>query len=196
MDVVMMAGNTGDEFLNTIDAKNGAGLKAEAEWLFGEKAEEFLALPESGKKAEGGYAPVSGIECTVKGVLGDVARTGRRGYCYCFNPDMPGWDNPGTFHSSDLWFWFETLAKCWRPFVGRHYDLARQMCDYFCNFIRTGDPNGKDLCGETLPRWDPWSDKAPCTMMFLKDGAAPSAKPLSPFKRFISDRIMDRMRSL
>ena len=196
VDVVMMAGNTGDEFLNTIDAKNGAGLKAEAERLFGEKAEEFLALPESGKKAEGGYAPVSGIECTVKGVLGDVARTGRRGYCYCFNPDMPGWDNPGTFHSSDLWFWFETLAKCWRPFVGRHYDLARQMCDYFCNFIRTGDPNGKDLCGETLPRWDPWSDKAPCTMMFLKDGAAPSAKPLSSFKRFISDRIMDRMRSL
>ena len=196
VDVVMMAGNTGDEFLNTIDAKNGAGLKAEAERLFGEKAEEFLALPESGKKAEGGYAPVSGIECTVKGVLGDVARTGRRGYCYCFNPDMPGWDDPGTFHSSDLWFWFETLAKCWRPFVGRHYDLARQMCDYFCNFIRTGDPNGKDLCGETLPRWDPWSDKAPCTMMFLKDGAAPSAKPLSSFKRFISDRIMDRMRSL
>ena len=70
------------------------------------------------------------------------------------------------------------------------------MCDYFCNFIRTGDPNGKDLCGETLPRWDPWSDKAPCTMMFLKDGAAPSAKPRSPFKRFIPDRIMDRMRSL
>ena len=48
---------------------------------------------------------------------------------------MPGWDNPGTFHSSDLWFWFETLAKCWRPFTGRHYDLARQMCE--CGLKKT-----------------------------------------------------------
>ena len=109
---------------------------------------------------------------------------------------MPGWDRPGTFHSSDLWFWFETLAKCWRPFTGRHYDLARQMCDYFCNFIRTGDPNGKDLCGLPLPKWNPWTEEKPCTMMFLKDGAAPSAEPLSPFKRFISGKIMDRIRSL
>ena len=196
VDVVMMAGNTADEFLNTIEAKNEAGLKAEAARVFGDKAGEFLALPESHGKTAQGYGAVSGIECTVKGVLGDVAKNGKKGYCYCFTPDMPGWDNPGTFHSSDLWFWFETLAKCWRPFVGRHYDLARQMCDYFCNFIRTGDPNGKDLCGQDLPRWEAWSEETPCTMMFLRDGAAPSAEPLSPFRRFISDRIMDRIRSI
>ena len=109
---------------------------------------------------------------------------------------MPGWDNPGTFHSSELWFWFETLAKCWRPFVGRHYDLARQMCDYFCNFIRNGDPNGKDLNGEDLPRWDTWTEETPCTMRFLRDGAAPATEPLPPLKRFLSDRIMERMRDL
>ena len=109
---------------------------------------------------------------------------------------MPGWDNPGTFHSSDLWFWFETLAKCWRPFVGRHYDLARQMCDYFCNFIKTGDPNGKDLNGETLPRWERWTEETPCTMRFLADGAQPETAPLPPLKQFLSDRIMERMRSL
>ena len=38
-------------------------------------------------------------------------------YLYRFNPDIPG-DNAGSFHSSDLWFVFETLAKCWRPFRG------------------------------------------------------------------------------
>ena len=70
------------------------------------------------------------------------------------------------------------------------------MCDYFCNFIRTGDPNGKDLCGQALPRWEPWSEEKPCTMVFLKDGASPSGEPLSPFKRFISGKIMERMRKI
>ena len=197
VDVTMMAGNTADEFHNTIAAGNGEELKKEAERLFGDKAKEFLSFPETKKTVPGqGYAPVSGIECTVKGVLGDVAKNGRKGFSYVFGPDMPGWDDPGTFHSSDLWFWFETLAKCWRPFTGRHYDLARQMCDYFCNFIRTGDPNGKDLCGLPLPRWEAWSEEKPCTMMFLKYGAAASKEPLSPFKAFIRDRIMDRMRKI
>ncbi len=197
VDAVMMAGNTADEFLNTIPAEDSRALAEEAKRLFGDRAEEFLAFPETGTKAEGqGWAPASGIECTVKGVLGETAAAGKKGYCYCFSPDMPGWDNPGTFHSSDLWFWFETLAKCWRPFVGRHYDLARQMCDYFCNFIRTGDPNGTDLNGETLPRWEPWSDQAPCTMRFLKDGASPSAEPQTPFGRFLTERIMERIRAI
>ena len=197
VDAVMMAGNTSDEFLNSIEAKNEVKLKEAAVKLFGDKAEEFLAFPETRAAVSGqGYAPVSGIECTVKGVLTETAKAGRKGYCYLFDPDMPGWDNPGTFHSSDLWFWFETLAKCWRPFTGRHYDLARQMCDYFCNFIKTGDPNGEDLCGMTLPRWEPWSGEAPCTMKFLPDGAAPSAEPLTPFKQFLSDRIMERMEKL
>ena len=197
VDVAMLCGNTGGEFLNDIDAKNEGELEAEARRLFGEKADAFLAIPESRVKTEGvGYAAVSGIECTVKGLLADVAKSGRKGWCYCFDPDMPGWDNPGTFHSSDLWFWFETLAKCWRPFVGRHYDLARQMCDYFCNFIKTGDPNGKDLNGEALPRWERWTEETPCTMRFLGDGARPETAPLPPMKQFLSDRIMERMRGL
>ena len=197
VNAVMMAGNTSDEFLNSIEAKNEVKLKEAAVKLFGDKADEFLAFPETREVISGqGYAPASGIECTVKGVLSETAKSGRKGYCYLFDPDMPGWDNPGTFHSSDLWFWFETLAKCWRPFTGRHYDLARQMCDYFCNFIKTGDPNGEDLCGLKLPRWEPWSEEAPCTMKFLRDGAAPSGEPLTPFKKFLSDRIMERMAKL
>ena len=196
-DVAMMAGNTGGEFLNAIDAKDEKELGREAQRLFGEKADDFLAIPESREKVEGvGYAPVSGIECTVKGLLKDVAKSGRKGWCYLFDPDMPGWDNPGTFHSSDLWFWFETLAKCWRPFVGRHYDLARQMCDYFCNFIKTGDPNGKDLNGEQLPQWGTWTEETPCSMRFLRDGASPVTEPLPPLKQFLSDRIMERMREM
>ena len=70
------------------------------------------------------------------------------------------------------------------------------MCDYFCNFIRSGNPNGKDLNGEDLPKWEAWSDAAPCTMMFTGQGAVLSAEALPPLKKFLSDRIADRIRSL
>ena len=197
VDVIMMAGNTGCEFPNSIDAESEEQLAAEAKRLFGDKAEEFLLIPEAKQKKEGmGYAVTSGIECTVKGVFSQIAKSGRKGYCYCFDPDIPGWDNPGTFHSSDLWFFFETLAKCWRPFTGRHYDLARQMCDYFCNFIKTGNPNGHDLNGEALPEWAAWSADAPCTMRFLGSGAQPDGSSLPPLKQFLSDRIVDRIQTL
>jgi len=194
LDVPLMAGSTEDEFPNALEAKDESALQAEAERVFGPDAEVFLSFPESREASPAGYGQVSGIDCTVKGVFSERALLGKKGWVYCFCPDIPGWDHPGTFHSSDLWFWFETLAKCWRPFVGRHYDLARQMCDYFCNFIQTGDPNGKDLHGEKLPAWAPWEGSKPCTMRFASDGAKASSDPLTPFRQFLSDRIMDRVK--
>ncbi len=92
-------------------------------------------------------------------------------YYYNFDAEIPGEDNPGTFHSVELWFFFETLAKCWRPFVGKHYDLARQMCNYWSNFIKTGDPNGLDADGSQMPVWKPYSKECICDMIFGKKGA-------------------------
>ena len=89
-------------------------------------------------------------------------------YYYRFDPEIPGWDHPGSFHSSDLWFAFETLAKCWRPFTGKHYDLARQMCNYWTNFARSGDPNGPDADGTTMPEWLPFRE-GQRKVMFLGD---------------------------
>ena len=94
------------------------------------------------------------------------ADDGMTEYFYCFGPEMPGWDDPGAFHSSDLWFVFETLAKCWRPFKGKHYDLARQMCNYWTNFAKTGDPNGTDNDGAPLPEWRKFTNEEPLSMCF------------------------------
>lgn len=85
---------------------------------------------------------------------------------YEFDVPIPGWDNPGKFHSVDLWFWFETLAKCWRPFTGVHYDISRQMCNYLCNFVKTGNPNGIDYEDKVLPEWKTFSLEAPKKMVF------------------------------
>jgi carboxylesterase type B len=85
---------------------------------------------------------------------------------YRFGPEIPG-DDAGAFHSSDLWFEFETLAKCWRPFKGKHYDLARQMCNDWTNFANSGEPNGLDADGTPMPKWTPYTLKSPLVMEFL-----------------------------
>ncbi|MBO4864250.1 MAG: carboxylesterase family protein [Eubacterium sp.] len=90
-------------------------------------------------------------------------------YVYCFDPDIPGEDNPGTFHSVDLWFWFETISKCWRPFRGRHYDLARKMANYFADFVKAHDPNGVDDDGKEMAGWKPFSIEDKEEMVFKCD---------------------------
>jgi len=105
-----------------------------------------------------GHEPVNGIECTVKAAGKSFAKKElkQKMYYYRFKPDIPGWDNPGTFHSVDLWFFFDNIDKCWRPFMGRHHDLARQMCNYWVNLAKTGDPNGNDVDGTKMPEWKPY----------------------------------------
>ncbi len=144
-DVELMAGNTEDEFLSPIPA--------------GKESE----LP--------GISSLNGIEASCKAVFSVNGDNGRKnGYYYKFKPDIPGWDNPGTFHSVDLWFFFNTLDKCWRPLVGRHYDLARKMSLYWVNFIRTGNPNGEDVDDSRLPEWKPVTRNDRNEMQFTSDG--------------------------
>ena len=73
-------------------------------------------------------------------------------YYYRFDVDMPG-DSAGAFHSSELWFTFNSLARCWRPFSGWHYELADMMSRYWANFAITGNPNGVRNDGTPLPQW-------------------------------------------
>ncbi len=65
-------------------------------------------------------------------------------YMWLFSRMLPG-DNKGAWHSSDLWYWFGTLANCWRPMEERDLFLSDKMSSYLCNFVKTGDPNGENL---------------------------------------------------
>lgn len=193
VDVPMMAGNTADEFPNGLVAVDEASLPEAAEACFGAEAQRFLGFEESRVRGEAGFGTVNGIGLTVRGVFERKARQGMKNYYYRFDADIPGWDHPGTFHSVDLWFFFETLAKCWRPFVGRHYDLSRQMCNYWANFIRSGDPNGTDADGTPMPTWQPYSQEAPWVMTFTGDGPSGAGESPTPFERFLIDRVVDRI---
>jgi len=79
-------------------------------------------------------------------------------YLYYFAPTTIPGDNAGAFHSSELWFMFETLAKSTRPFNGKHYDLAHDMCNYWTNFIKNGDPNGVRADGSPMVKWNPFTE--------------------------------------
>ncbi len=70
------------------------------------------------------------------------------GYRYYFTRRLPG-DDAGAFHSSELWYTFGTLSRCWRPMTGADAELSDRMMDYWTNFMKTGDPNGAGL-----PRWE------------------------------------------
>ena len=82
---------------------------------------------------------------------------GRTTYSYVFDHDIPGEDNAGSYHGSEMWFTFDSLNRCWRPFTGKHYDLARQASSYWVNFVKTGNPNGSDWMGFALPEWKPFT---------------------------------------
>ena len=63
-------------------------------------------------------------------------------YQYLFARKLPG-SKDGAFHSAELWYMFHTLNRSWRPFAKADYRLADEMMDYWTNFAKYGNPNGK-----------------------------------------------------
>ena len=183
----VLMGSTNNEFFMAPQASDEETLAAFAREQYGDQAEAFLACFTHPATAESirREGSVSAIDFAIRTVEESV-RGQQPIYAYQFSAEIPGWDNPGAFHSIDLWFFFETLAKCWRPFTGKHYDLARQMCDYWVNFFRTGDPNGLDSHGHQLPLWPTLDASAPARMRF-ETHAQPEPWPREPLTAFLME---------
>lgn len=159
IDGVFVKGDTFERFVN--------GDHADIEVMAGNTRDEF----QTPLTIDGETRKACGIEYAVKAMFSaEAKRGGKPGYYYMFDCDIPGEDNPGTFHSVDLWFFFESLRNCWRPMVGRHYDLARKMANYWANFIKTGNPNGNDCDGTPMTEWKPYSEENPVGILFTGNG--------------------------
>ena len=164
----IMITRTTDEFHTVVEAKDMEDFRAQMTAAFGQDAPAFLALCGDDLETALRRADVSGLEISARALAAceNALPEGRPVYYGVFDAEIPGWDHPGTFHSVDLWFYFETLAKCWRPFTGKHMDLARNMCNYWANFVKTGDPNGPDADGTPMPEWKPLDAESKNAMWF------------------------------
>lgn len=187
--VPVFLGQTSSEFTASPPAKTWDELVTFARQTYGEEADRFLACftPEGDAQQIAAQGCVHCIDFAIRAAA--ETNPDCRFYVYNFDAHIPGWDRPGTFHSVDLWFFFETLAKCWRSFTGVHYDLARQMCDYWCNFMREGDPNGRDCQGQVLPEWPAYDPDMPMRMVFT-DKAAPEHCEPDPLTAFLLEQYL------
>ena len=88
-------------------------------------------------------------------------------YVYCFSRTLPDDGSftdtrrdiiplKGSFHSSELWYMFGTLDNCWRPMEEVDYALSDIMVNYWTNFVKYGNPNGKGL-----PIWNAYTKSTP-----------------------------------
>lgn len=78
------------------------------------------------------------------------AELGRKpSYVYCFDRRLPG-SNDGAFHSAELWYVFGTVDRCWRPMEDGDYKLSELVNTAWCNFVKSGNPNGK-IVSDWLP---------------------------------------------
>lgn len=73
-------------------------------------------------------------------------------YAYYFDNPPPGRNSEyyGSWHSSDLWYFFNSMRteEGQRPWTEADFRLAETISSYLANFVKTGDPNG-----EGLPTW-------------------------------------------
>ena len=74
---------------------------------------------------------------------------GKPAYAYYFTRQLPG-DRSGAFHSSELWYLFGTLPRCWRPMETADYDLSEEMTNAWAAFMKTGNP-GWSACTSDNP---------------------------------------------
>lgn len=67
------------------------------------------------------------------------------------------------------------------------------MCNYWANFIKSGNPNGEDADGQPMPVWIPYTNEQPAEMVFTTEGAKAFGGQESGYIRFLKNKIIREM---
>ncbi len=152
-DVNLLAGwVTGDAAL-TGQPKNAEQFKAWATETYKSKAPEFLKVFPATTDEVATHSQNKLGNLTFAGYANHVwaLSNSNNSYLYQFSyvpTDKPNFPNYGAFHTSEVPFALNTLSKWKRPWKDSDYAVEAAMSSYWINFVKTGNPNGKDL-----PEW-------------------------------------------
>lgn len=95
------------------------------------------------------------------------SQTGKaKAYMYNFNRQVPAYSSEtayGAFHSGEIVYAYDNLKTVDRPWEPIDQSIATKMSSYWVNFIKSGDPNGKDL-----PRWEHYDMQRETTLIIDK----------------------------
>lgn len=172
---------------------------------FGELADRFLALYPASSDAEAAdsqRAYVTDLTAWIHTAwAAALTRAGNRAYLYLFTRTVPPPRNArtlfmsdavrperlGAWHTGEIAYAFDTLAKLDRPWTPTDHHLADIMSSYWENFVAKGDPNGVGL-----PRWPVYGDSDK-PLLQLGDRVEAIAPVLSAEEsRFWSDYLASR----
>jgi para-nitrobenzyl esterase len=86
-------------------------------------------------------------------------------FLYFYDHVLPGPDSAvyGAFHTSEVPYVLNSLARCDRPFTDEDRKVADTLSSYWANFAANGDPNGRGL-----PHW-PSTEEKPGMVMEIGD---------------------------
>ncbi len=160
-DIRYIVGHTGDEGMRPTSVLTRKNVPAYAAENFGDRAKEFEALCDSLKDGELSDALLDNGAMRSRLFAETQLKNGMKpAYLYCIIRRAPG-DGAGAYHGEELWYINEALSRDWRDYTGSDFDLARQMSQYWANFVISGNPNGLGLI-----EWTPFTETSKNVMMF------------------------------
>lgn len=180
-DVPTLTGFTADDFgppaqqLKTTVAtfaNSLPGMFGEKREAFAAKKDAFLALcPVTTDDEARAVAKQAQIEYRMASTFHWAKRRAKTAmtpaFAYLFDQAVAS--ERGSYHGSDLAYWFNDLQPGDRAWTDDDRRVADMVSSYWANFVKTGNPNGANL-----PAWAPFDANQPITMR-LGTNAGPQA---------------------
>src|SRR5687768_15157642 len=128
---------------------------------------------------------------------------GRKAYVYTFThepPVEPPAPNLRATHAAEMIYVFNNLhaprmipdRSSPRLAMESPKDraIAEQMSSYWVNFAKSGDPNGKDSTGKTLPKWERFKDRNAAPQFIGESNEWPGADVLNKLDEAYRQKVL------